>query len=654
MKYKKYNNILNIIILNMDKIIENINKNPKYIEQIDIKDLVKLLKHLSNAYYNTGKSLVSDNIFDLIKETLELKDPKNKYLKQVGAPVLKHKVKLPFPMGSLDKIKPDTVNKWKIKYKGPYVLSDKLDGISAQIYKNSDGIIKLYTRGNGIDGQDISHLIDYLFDKKIINKIPIDTSIRGEIIISKDNFKTVENFMANARNAVSGLVNSKSVDKRIANISEFIAYSIIYPEYTQYDQLKLLTKWNFKVVEFKIIDEINVELLNNYLIERKNKSNYNIDGIVVVDTSTKYKIVVGNPEHAVAYKNILDEQVVMAKVVDVIWKVSKDGLIKPIIQIEPVNLMGSIITFATAFNGKYVVDNKLGPNAIIKIVKSGDVIPHILQVVKHAKEPKMPNYPYEWSNTNVDLKIIKNNNNEKVNNEIIIKNMVHFFKTLNIKYINEGLITKFVENKYNSIEKLLLADKNKLNKIEGVGDKLINKIFDNINKQLLNTKLEIFMAASNKFGSGMGIKKLNAIIENIPNIMTNDLTNEELYNKIIIIKGFQDKTTKKFINNFNKFKKFYKTINDIIDISYLTKPDIIKLKNKKGIFYGLEIVFTGFRNANLEQFILKNGGKINNSVTKKTNLLIYLDKNSSKYNKAIKLNINVMHIDEFNKKYMKN
>ena len=130
--------------------------------KVSIVLLEKLLRKLSISYYNTGKSIVSDEIFDILKDVLEKRDPKNPFLKEVGAPISKDKVKLPYIMPSLDKIKPSTnaLEKWKNKFKGPYTTSDKLDGVSALLVFNKDGQM-LYTRGDGKKGQNISHLMSF-------------------------------------------------------------------------------------------------------------------------------------------------------------------------------------------------------------------------------------------------------------------------------------------------------------------------------------------------------------------------------------------------------------------------------------------------------------------------------------------------------------
>lgn len=147
------------------------------------KQLADILDQSNKAYYNDSENvLMTDNEYDIIKEYMETKYPKNKVLEEIGAPIQdKNKVKLPYNMPSMDKIKPDTnaLTKWKNKYKGPYVLSAKLDGISG-LYSTEGDEKKLYTRGNGKIGQDISHLIPYL-------KLPStkNITVRGELIMKK-------------------------------------------------------------------------------------------------------------------------------------------------------------------------------------------------------------------------------------------------------------------------------------------------------------------------------------------------------------------------------------------------------------------------------------------------------------------------------------
>ena len=140
---------------------------------------------------------MSDNEYDIIKEYMEVKYPTNEVLTNIGANVTKNKVELPYKMASMDKIKPDTnaLATWRQKYKGPYVLSCKLDGVSG-LYTTEGGVPKLYTRGNGTIGQDVSHLLSVL-------KLPLEPNsvVRGELIMPRVVFEEkYKSKFANPRN----------------------------------------------------------------------------------------------------------------------------------------------------------------------------------------------------------------------------------------------------------------------------------------------------------------------------------------------------------------------------------------------------------------------------------------------------------------------
>lgn len=655
-------------INDIQEILPELLDNPdKYAKSIPIDTLVDILKKLSYYYYQTGNELVPDAIYDLLFDILSNRDPTNLYLQQIGSIPVKDKVKLPYPMASLNKVKPtsDTLDTWKSKYSGPYVISDKLDGVSALLYKMNNKNIKLYTRGDALSGQDISYLIPHIISLKVdLTKIPDKTAIRGELIISKNNFKKISQEYKNARNTVAGLVNSKNYSVEIAKLTNFIAYSIIHPNYKQDKQMDKLKEWNFPHVTYKVEQDITVENLSKYLLERREKSTYDIDGLVVVDSSQIYTVTTSNPNYAFAFKMILTDQIATATVLQVEWNVSKDGYLKPTVKIYPVNLVGVVIKNVTAFNARYVVDNKLGPGAIIKIIRSGDVIPHILEVLKPAQTPQMPpDYiKYKWNKTNIDL-IVEDVGDSSVGNVIAIKQITNFFNQLGVKYISEGIVTKLVENKYKTIFDILDGDLNKMSQIEGLGIKVLTKVFDNLKNALQTTNMETLMSASNIFGRGLGKRKLKVILEAYPNIMTNKWDTKTLKNKILELYGFDEITASQFVINFPKFKEFFtkfkntKFIKDNnINLSKFEKPkekNKEKKENKNQLFTNQKFVFTGFRDKELQKFIEDNGGTVNTSVSKNTTWVIYTDTSGAKYQTAITLGINTITLDEFREKYMK-
>jgi len=636
--------------------IDEINRSPEqFTKSLSISGLVNVLKKLSSYYYNTGESLVSDEIFDILKDILACRDPTNKFLTEVGAPTKSNKIVLPYKMPSLNKIKPDTdyLDIWKKKYIGPYVISDKLDGVSAMLYKK-DGY-KLYTRGDSTTGHDITHIIPYIFGNDVIfDSMEEGTAIRGELVISKENFKKISDKYKNARNTVAGLVNSKkSFSKNIAKLTEFVAYSVIYPQMKQTKQMQLLKTYKFNTVFHKISNNLTNDKLSNLLISRRETGAYDIDGIVVIDSGKIYKISEKNPNYGFAFKQVLTDQIAEVNVIDIEWTASKHGYLKPIVKIQPVTLVGATISRATAFNAKFVVDNKLGPGAIIKLVRSGDVIPHIMKVIKPASngKPKMPDTPYKWTDTNVDI-IVKDIHGAQKDN-IRIKQLTDFFKRMGIKYISQGIVTLLVNHGYDTEIKIITAKKEDLYQIDGLGKTLIDKINQNIIDSFKNVQLHQLMAASGRFGRGFGIRKCKIVTDTYPNII--NMSIDEMYDNIIKLEGFSKKTTESFVNNFPNFLSFYHNLEKVIDISHLKNTKKIKkIKSNKNIFENLKFVFTGFRDKNMEKFIENNGGAVSSSISKNTYALVYKkgDTTSSKYNKAKSLNINLITKDDFIKKYM--
>jgi NAD-dependent DNA ligase len=639
----------------LEKILPELLNNPvSYGKKTNIDELVNTLRILAYNYYNTNASLVPDEIFDILKDILKERDPSNKFLTEIGSPISKDKVELPYYMPSLDKIKPTTnaVDKWLKKYEGPYVISDKLDGVSG-LLERDDNELKLFTRGDGSKGQDISYLIPYVLPNLKIDDLPDGSAIRGELIISKLNFKNIKDDYSNARNTVAGLVNSKKYSVKVAKLTDFIGYAVINPIYRQERQMKRIKKWNIPLVEYKVVDNVNNDMLSDYLIKRRKESNYEIDGIVVIDSNKAYKVKNKNPTYGFAFKAVLSDQVAEANVVDVIWTPSKHGYLKPKIMIEPLELAGVKITYATAHNAKFIKDHVLGPGSVIKLVRSGDVIPYIMEVIKPAAsgEPKMPKIPYKWNKTGVDL-IVKDIHGV-ANDTIRIKQITDFFKVLGVKFISEGIITKLVENGYNTIMKIIQADANKLSEIDGIGNKLVTKIYNNMDESFKIVPLEKLMAASNIFGRGMGSRRIKLVIDAYPDILKKNWTTNTIKSKVKELDGFDNITATQFSNGFYKFVKFYKELEKIVDISHL--KNIKKISKDTDKFKDEKIVFTGFRDKELEKFVEDNGGKVSTTVSSNTTLVVYVQQEgkseSSKLKKAKELSIKLMTKDEFIKKY---
>ena len=617
------------------------------LENIPEQRYVTIIQKANDAYYN-NKPLMTDNEFDIVKEYFEKKFPNNPVLQTIGAPITKNKVSLPYNMPSMDKIKPDTdaLDKWMKKYTGNYVLSCKLDGVSG-MYTTEDNTQKLYTRGDGTIGQDITHLLPALNLPKVK-----DIVVRGEFIISRTKFEEkYKSRFANPRNLVAGIINSKTIDNKIHDM-DFVAYEVIKPVLCPSDQMKLLEKYGFNTVRNLQMATLTNELLSQLLIDWRSNYEYEIDGIIV-SNNKKYARTEKNPEHSFAFKMVISDQVAEAKVVDVIWNASKSGYLKPRVRIEPIHIGGVKIEYATGFNGKFIESNKIGIGAVIQLIRSGDVIPYIKSVTTEAEQAKMPNVPYHWNETNVDI-ILDNIEDDTTVKE---KNITSFFVGIQVEGLSTGNVKRLMNAGYDSILKIIHMKKEDYEGIEGFQTKMINKIYNGIQERLKESTLVEIVAASNLLGRGIGKRKLEPIFEKYPNLFTLLISNEELKVMLLSVNGIGEENARSIVENMKKMKTFLAEANLLYKLCNEQSKQTIKTKKSQvddHILNGKNIVMTKVRDANIISELSKYGGKLENTITKNTFVLITKshDDVSSKTKKANELGIPIMTPLEFTKKYL--
>ena len=609
------------------------------------KQLATILDESSKAYYNEDP-LMSDNEFDIVKEYMETKYPKNKVLDQIGAPIQdKNKVKLPYHMASMDKIKPDTnaLPKWKEKYSGPYVLSAKLDGISG-LYSSENGEYKLYTRGNGSVGQDISHLIPFL-------RLPTtpNLTIRGELIMKKTTFiEKYNDKFSNSRNLVAGLVNQKKIEPERFKDMDFVAYEVIKPSLKPSEQMELLEKEDVITVINETKTDIDNSLLSEILVDWRENYEYTIDGVIVSNDKI-YPRTTKNPEHGFAFKMVLSDQIAEAKVLNVLWSPSKDGYLKPRIQIEPVVLGGAKIEYATAFNAAFVEDNKLGIGSVVKLVRSGDVIPHIMDVIEPSEHAKMPDVAYKWNETHVDIILEDMEQDETVRE----KNIMGFFKGLEVDGLGPGNVKKIIKSGKTSVAEIIGMSEEDFLNVEGFKKKMAEKVYKSIHDKIDKAPLSKIMAVSNIFGRGFGERRINPILEKYPEILSSSVSDQDKIDLIKSIKGVEKKTAERFVNNIPKFIDFVKTAKLEDKMKDLPKYEP---KDESHPLYEKSIVITGFRSKELSEQLKLIGANESSTVTKRTFAVIVKtvenkDDDSGKLEAAKTKDIPVYSLNEFTEKY---
>lgn len=615
----------------------------KVLETLTEDELAAIVEYANNAFHCHGVPVMTDNEYDIVHEYLQGKYPENVVLSDVGAEIEdeKTKIKLPYEMASMDKIKPDTniLTGWSAKYKGPYVLSCKLDGVSGMFSTEGDKP-KLYTRGDGKVGQDITKMIPSI-------KLPKDKKdivIRGEFIIPKEVFTSkYAATYANPRNLVAGIVNQKTQDARIEDL-RFVAYEVIKPTGLKpSEQMALLETMNVDVVKHMSVDALTNEYLSEVLQDWRKNYTYEIDGVIVADDNIHPRAM-GNPDHAFAFKMVLSDQMAESQVVDVIWTASKDGYLKPRVQIMPVKLGGVTIQFATGFNGAYIEDNKIGIGAIIQIIRSGDVIPKIQSVTTPATQAKMPDEDYIWNDTHIDV-VLQDSTGNLV---VLEKNITGFFKGVGVDGLGPGNVDKMIASGFDSVPKILRMKQEDFLKVDGFKEKTATKLLEGIRDKVAAAPLATIMAKSNKLGRGFSNKSAELIMEKYPTIFEEGERNAV---KLAEIDGFQKKSAEAFVQHIPEFLKFLEEcgLQDKLNFKQVTPV----VRDESHPLFGKSIVMTGFRDKELEEKLKVVGAKLGSSVSKNTFAVLVSDANedTGKVKDAKAKNIPVMTPEDFTAKY---
>jgi len=650
----------------MEKQIKKYKSDPlEYIENSTNDQLSKLILHASKKYYN-DEAVMTDDEFDFLVDELKKRDPKHPTLSKIGAPLPKvteiKKVKLPYHMGSMDKYKlSDTkmFEKWLTKFTGPYTITDKLDGVSA-LYYWDDEKAHLYKRGDEQLGSDISFLIPYIPSLNKLKKFKeTKLAIRGELIISLDNYEKYTGDKTNPRSMVAGLTNKKTIDPNITKLIDFVAYEMVFPREVHTEQLKTIDKYGFVTVHHTLLNKITMEKLIELLQDRKKTGKYECDGIIITDNNLHEVNKSKNPEYAFAFKELPDKLTAECKVIEIEWNVSKDGYVKPTVLIEPVQLSGVTIKRATGFNGKFIKDNKIGPGSIIQIVRAGDVIPHIEKIIKSTGE-SMPDFPYKWNETNVDIILDEaKNKNKDITREHKISELTYFVTHMNMKFLNEQTVGKLYDAGFDSIVKILSITKDELLKLDNFKETMSNKIFESIQTSIQELDILIFAHASNIFGHNFGSRRLKKIFEIYPKVLVwiKNKSFEEIKNSVKEIEGFEDSLSGQFAEKIVEFDKLVNKLPVSIKSKVQEyKNNLIQIVEDKKIS-GKTFVFSDFRNKEWEAYIESHGGKISSSVSGKTNYLVtttdaITEGTNSKVKKAVELKVEIVSKDNFEKKFM--
>ena len=470
-----------------------------------IEHIVARLRDASHAYYETGTSLMTDDEYDDLLEQLRALAPSHPYFEVVGAPVTDGAVRLPIPMPSLRKVKPDSVGSWASAYAGPWIASDKLDGISALWVPSRKG---LYLRGDGLVGQDVTHIVPYIQGLASGASSAADPSlmIRGELITPKGVITDTI-----ARSWVNGQLHQKTPNPADLAKIQFVAYSVYSSKpVSRAKQMEWLKREKFITVPHALIK--TTAELGPRLIQQRENGPYEIDGLVLGQAAAipeGLDAKAALPRDAVAFKMPLADQKARASVVAVHWASSMGGLWIPRIEIKPVTIGSATITYATGHNAKFIKDNGIGPGAVIVLRRSGDVIPTVEAVVSGAPGgaalPDEGTWAWDERGTHaVDTRGV-------VTTEKHALFMVDSLNVFDIDGVSTKNAAKLVEGGFNDLAALWGATEASL--VGVVGTALGAKLFQQLHNKLPVASPEQWIAAYQGWPRGFGKSRIAALLE---------------------------------------------------------------------------------------------------------------------------------------------
>ena len=650
---------------------------------------IKLFKKYNKYYYEKNKSIITDQEFDILKkDILDLEDEYN-FLKSEQSPSksvgfkpsknfqkVKHKVPMlslanAFNEEDIKSFEKKIINFLSLKdaKEIEYSVEPKIDGISASLIYTNGKFVKGLSRGDGVEGEDITQNLKTIKDipSSIIKKnFPVEIDIRGEVFIQNNDFKKIDHKFANPRNAASGSLRQK--DSKITNKIplKFIAYTYGYVKGlkvdNQIDFLRNLKYWGFKVNPLnKKIAKIKDLILNHKDLEKKRKIiPFDIDGVVYKINSFHLQKRLGfaanAPRWAIAHKFSANSSI--SRILNIEIQLGRTGALTPVAKIQPVNIGGVMVSNASLHNEDEINRKDIRVGDSVTVERAGDVIPHVISVdtKKRDNNSKKFNFPLdcpscggktikEFNETTKKQDAVRRCVSEGYDCEkIAIEKIKHFVskEAFNI----DGLGKKIVENFWNLKLIKLPQDIFNLNyqeieKVEGWGRLSVNNLKFSIN-QKKNISLERFIYS-------LGIRHIGQ--ENAK-LLARHLKTSLNFTKLSENKNVGNLSNIDGIGptQIQSIRNFFLNKTNLNVLFQLNKKLSIKNVipvNNNGLFKNKTFMLTGKLNgisrAEAKSLIEKNSGKIISNVNKKLDYLIIGEKPTiKKINTAKELNIQVI------------
>lgn len=550
----------------------------------------------------------------------------------------------------------------------------KLDGVSISLSYEKGLLKKALTRGDGMQGDDVTENI------KTINSIPLklnrtidyDFTIRGEVIIEKKDFTEMnkirerngdEKYM-NPRNTASGsikLINSLEVKKRPLKCYFFQIISENYNILNQTEALNLVEVLGFKTLKTnrfcKNIDDVFDYI--NYWDKRKNDLNFEIDGIVIKVNNLGYQKDLGYtskfPRWAIAYKFATER--VETKLIDVEYQVGRTGVVTPVAVLEPVLINGTKVKRASLHNKDQIEKLNLHQKDHVFVEKGGEIIPKIVGVNKEKRSLDAKTVMFsEICPCPIQSNLVKIPGeaqhycvNHKKCPPQILGRFKHFIsrKAMNIDGFGIETIERLIKiNELKNFSDIYFLSKQKLVSIDRMAEKSAQNLLTAIKNSISQPFHKVlFSLGIRHVGETVALNLVNHF-KTIENLMNSD------FDQMISVNEIGDKIAESLIEYFNDFENK----EEVLKLKYLGLCFKISNENKNNPLNNLKFVISGtfeeISREDLKAMIISSGGSVSSSVTKNSILITGENAGPSKITKADSLGIQKLTYDRFIAKFI--
>lgn len=650
-----------------------------------VDSLIETINKHNKSYYIDDKPSITDFEYDkLMKELMDIEE-RNPELRFDYSPSLRvggvalssfsqveHKVKLLSLDNSYngeDLRDFDTRVGKEIDEEYNYVVEYKIDGLSVALRYENGIFVEGATRGDGQIGENVTENLKTIKSIPLKLTKPVNLIVRGEVFIPKDKFAQLNESQeekglapfANPRNAAAGSLrqlDSKITSTRPLDIFIFDLLDGDLGTNSHGEALAELAKLGFKVNGAKKCSSI--EQVIDYCIETtdtRHDLTFEIDGMVTKIDNLAQRGALGvkvkSPKWAIAYKFPAEEKITVVK--DILVQVGRTGVLTPKAELEPVEVAGSIVSYATLHNQDYIDEKDIRIGDSVVIQKAGDVIPAVVRVIMEDRKDDFEKFtlPSECPECGSETKRAEGEVALRCINSYcpakVRRGIMHFVSknAMDIDGMGEAVVTSLIKSEHiKDVADLYYLHNHRdvLLELERMGEKSVDNMLAAIEKSKDNDL--------NRLIHGLGISLIGSkAADTVSKKMGNlERMMEVSLEELTLIDEIGEKMALSLVEFFSVTDNI-EMLRKIKDAGVNTSSKFVQKDESELIFNGLTFVVTGtlssFSREEAKALVADLGGKVSSSISKKTDYLLYGEKAGSKLKKATDLGVKTLTEDEF-------